>query len=70
MSRSLEIGPTPVHPSADELAAGLADVQASPADRGVLELIVRRPAVDQREVLAEAFLDPTEGRLPRPRPKA
>jgi MOSC domain-containing protein YiiM len=35
----------------------LADVQAAPADEGRVELIVRRPAVDEREVLEEAMLD-------------
>ena len=29
----------------------LADIAASPSDRGVLELIVRRPAIDEREIL-------------------
>jgi len=36
--------------------AQLADVQAAPADEGLLELIVRRPAVDEREILNEAQL--------------
>jgi hypothetical protein len=39
----------------------LIDVQAAPRDNGRLELIVRRPAVDSREVLAEAALDPASG---------
>jgi hypothetical protein len=34
---------------------------AAPADVSTLELIVRRPARDQREVLAAARLDPVEG---------
>jgi hypothetical protein len=42
---------------ADVLAAGLAHVRASPSDDGVVELIVRRPAVDRREILDEAVLD-------------
>jgi len=37
------------------------DVRRSPADRGRVELIVRRPAVDERELLAEAQLDLAEG---------
>jgi MOSC domain-containing protein YiiM len=37
--------------------ARLADVQAAPADNGRLELIVRRPAPEQREILPEADLD-------------
>jgi MOSC domain-containing protein YiiM len=43
------------------LDAHLASVQAAPADRGRVELLVRRPAVDQREVLAEAVVDPELG---------
>lgn len=35
----------------------LADVAAAPADEGYVALIVRRPAVDEREVLEEARLD-------------
>jgi len=37
--------------------AQLAAVQAAPADQGLVELIVRRPAVDEREILEEARLD-------------
>lgn len=40
-----------------ELEAGLDHVLAAPGDVGVLELIVRRPAVDEREVVGEAELD-------------
>lgn len=36
--------------------AKLLDVQAAPADHGQIELIVRRPAVDEREIVAEAVL--------------
>ena len=39
----------------------LADVRAAPRGSGRLELIVRRPAVDEREVLSTAVLDPTVG---------
>jgi len=39
----------------------LADVQAAPHDNGRLELIVRRPSVDAREIVAEAVLDPGRG---------
>lgn len=49
------------HPTTDELEAGLAEVQASPHDQGTLELIVRRPAVDEREVLDEGELSAHEG---------
>ena len=43
------------------LQAGLGDVRESPPDGGTVELIVRRPAVDEREVLAEATLDVDAG---------
>jgi hypothetical protein len=44
-----------------DLDAQLPHVQAAPADHGRVELIVRRPAVDQRELLTEAVLDPAVG---------
>jgi hypothetical protein len=44
-----------------ELEAGLDHIRLSPKDGGVLELIVRRPAVDEREVLEEARLDLIKG---------
>jgi MOSC domain-containing protein YiiM len=44
-----------------ELEAGLDHIRASPADYGTLELIVRRPAENEREVLAEGMLDLAEG---------
>jgi MOSC domain-containing protein YiiM len=37
--------------------AQLVHVQAAPPDEGRVELIVRRPAVDEREILEEAQLD-------------
>lgn len=49
------------HLTAEELTAGLDEIRKSPADRGVLKLIVRRPATDQREVLDEGVLDPSQG---------
>src|SRR5262245_58706816 len=39
----------------------LASVQAAPRDTGRLELIVRRPAEDERDVLNEAVLDTVIG---------
>ena len=45
----------------DTLAAGLEEVLGSPADAGTVELIVRRPAVDEREVVEEAILDLEQG---------
>ena len=47
--------------STDQLVAGLDDVRRSPQDRGTVKLIVRRPAVDERAVLAEAALDTQAG---------
>ena len=39
----------------------LTGIREAPRDVGRLELIVRRPAVDEREVLTTAVLDPTVG---------
>jgi MOSC domain-containing protein YiiM len=44
-----------------ELEAGLDTIRRSPKDAGELSLIVRRPAVDRRETLDEALLDPALG---------
>lgn len=44
-----------------EYETRLALVGQSPADEGVLEMIVRRPGVDQREVLQQAELSLTDG---------
>ncbi|HEV8318949.1 MAG TPA: MOSC domain-containing protein [Vicinamibacterales bacterium] len=44
-----------------ELEAGLETIRLAPKDEGVLELIVRRPGVGAREVLAEGELDPEQG---------
>lgn len=44
-----------------ELEAGLDEIRKAPADGGVLELIVRRPSVDAREVLDVGELDAEEG---------
>ncbi len=49
------------HRTADELEAALAHIRQAPADHGTLELIVRRPAVDEREVLESGKLSLTEG---------
>lgn len=46
----------PVHPNLEQLDAGVAHLAASPTDQGTVELVLRRPAVDGREVLAEAEL--------------
>src|SRR5258707_5916783 len=39
------------HLTIAELEAGLDEIRRAPRDEGTLELIVRRPAVDKREVL-------------------
>jgi MOSC domain-containing protein YiiM len=62
----------------EQLRSGLDHVRAAPADEGVVELIVRRPAVDEREVLEVGELDVEQGlvgdtwsrRGTRPNPKA
>ncbi|WFE19651.1 MOSC domain-containing protein [Solwaraspora sp. WMMD937] len=51
----------PRHLPAAELIAGLAEVDRSPRGSGRLDLVVRRPAVDERELLAEGTLDITDG---------
>lgn len=43
------------------LEAGLPTIRQSPNDAGVLALIVRRPQMGEREVLAEAELDLVKG---------
>ncbi len=49
------------HRSTSELEAGLGAVRESPADDGRLELIVRRPAPGEREILTGAALDLVDG---------
>jgi hypothetical protein len=44
-----------------ELEAGLEHVRESPKERGVLSLIVRRPAIGEREILNEGYLDLEQG---------
>lgn len=49
------------HLTAEELEAGLDRILAAPKAQGVVELIVRRPVMDEREVLEEAVLDLEDG---------
>jgi len=49
------------HLTMAELEAGLDEIRRSPQDEGVLEMIVRRPRTDEREVLATGELDLIEG---------
>ena len=45
------------HIGSADLAAGLDHIRLSPADVGTVELIVCRPAVDERQVLGQGTLD-------------
>lgn len=47
--------------SLETLNAGLPDIRQAPADDGVLELIVARPAAGERTVLAEGRLTARDG---------
>jgi hypothetical protein len=49
------------HLGTDELTAALDALRAAPADGGRVELVVRRPATGEREVLREGTLDLVEG---------
>jgi hypothetical protein len=49
------------HLTMAELEAGLDEIRQSPRDEGVLQLIVRRPQIEEREVLETGELDPTTG---------
>lgn len=49
------------HLTPEELEAGLDHIRRSPKDEGVLELIVRRQAVNAREVVEQAQLDLVQG---------
>ena len=44
-----------------ELEAGLEYIRQAPSDNGVLKMIVRRPKVDERELIYEGELDLSEG---------
>ena len=60
MDRQLEATPGR-QLSRAELEAGLGELRASPVGEGVLQLIVRRPSEDEREVVSQAGLAETEG---------
>ena len=49
------------HLTTAELEAGLNDIRNAPKDCGTVQLIVRRPQTEEREVLDEAILDLTSG---------
>lgn len=50
-----------MHRTADELDAFVPALRAAPVDEGALELVVRRPAVGEREVLGVGELDLVQG---------
>ncbi len=52
---------TTVYLSSKELEAGMEHIRHSPRDEGVVKMIVRRPRVDERELLDEAELNLTDG---------
>ena len=52
---------SPKHLTMEELEAGLEEIRRAPSDEGVLRLIVRRPRIDDREVLEEGELHPVDG---------
>ncbi|HWN21450.1 MAG TPA: MOSC domain-containing protein [Gaiellaceae bacterium] len=52
---------TAAHLTREELEAGLDAIRRSPADAGTVELIVRRPAENERDVLEEGALDLEQG---------
>ena len=52
---------TQVHLDRSALEERVDEVRSSPAGHGRVELIVRRPAIDEREVLDEARLDTAVG---------
>jgi MOSC domain-containing protein YiiM len=49
------------HLTAAELTAALDHLRAAPPDAGELKLVVRRPAVEERDVVTDALLDPEHG---------
>jgi len=52
---------TTYHLTMAELEEGLDTIRQAPRDHGVLKMIVRRPAVDEREVVDEAALSLSDG---------
>lgn len=52
---------SPKHLTMTELEAGLDEIYRSPKDQGILEMIVCRPRINEREVLVEGNLHPLQG---------
>ncbi|MDG1462175.1 MAG: MOSC domain-containing protein [Gammaproteobacteria bacterium] len=49
------------HLAREQLEAGLSHILAAPKEFGSIEMIVRRPAENQREVVQSCILDPLQG---------
>ena len=49
------------HLSTDELESGLPQIKQSPKESGELQLIARRPAIGERDLIDEGELDTDEG---------
>jgi hypothetical protein len=49
------------HITTDEIETGIDQVLNSPKDAGIVEMIVRRPAVNKREVIESGLLDLQQG---------
>ena len=49
------------HLTLSEMEAGLEEIRQSPRDEGVLQMIVRRPESNEREVIEEGRLDVAQG---------
>jgi MOSC domain-containing protein YiiM len=50
-----------MHLELSALDAGLDEIRQAPTDAGTVELVIRRPSVDEREVLTEAKIDTVAG---------
>ncbi|HEX4719946.1 MAG TPA: hypothetical protein VH300_15580 [Thermoleophilaceae bacterium] len=59
--RAVEQTTAAQHLDREALEAGLDEIRQAPSDHGRVELIVCRPEVEQRKVLAEAVLDTEQG---------
>lgn len=57
----MTVAPNPVHRPMADLEPGLRHLLEAPRDSGALELIVIRPAKDQRTPLDAVWLSPAEG---------
>src|ERR1044071_965516 len=49
------------HLTMEELKAGMDTIREAPRNEGIVKMIVRRPGVDERELVDEAELSLTEG---------